>query len=87
MVLVELGLTLTFGALAGAVAYAAWQRWRRLRRLRSRETGWLSDAMVSQILARGEVEGPDPPLNLKEIGREEDLFWAESWDEPEPYQD
>lgn len=61
---------------------------RRRSRHRPRETGWLTDDMVQQILRDGTLhEGsvPDARLDLQEIRREEDRFWSESWDEPDPY--
>lgn len=60
---------------------------RRRRRLRPRRTGWLTDAMVRDIVAHGRIEteaGPRTPLDLDEIRRAEDRFWSETWDRPEP---
>lgn len=87
MRLLQLGLTLASATLMAVVAYVAWRVRRRLRRLRTPQSGWLTNGMIRQIVMSGEIEGPDPPLDLKAIGREEDRFWAETWDEPEPYQD
>ncbi len=70
-----------FAAAAGLV-FAAWVGYRRrLRRLRERE---LSDAAIRQIEASGRVE-VDEPLDLEEASEEEERFWGESWDEPEPW--
>ena len=67
---------------AGAVLVAA--AWlssrRRLRQLKDRE---LSDAAIRQIEASGRVD-VDEPLDLEEAREEEERFWSESWDEPEP---
>lgn len=67
---------------AGAVLVAvAWLSNRlRLRRLKDRE---LSDAAIRRIEASGRVE-VDDPLDLEEAREEEERFWGESWDEPEP---
>ncbi len=46
--------------------------------------------MVQQIISRGRIEGeavPEGPLDLEEIRREEDRFWGETWDAPEPHAD
>lgn len=53
---------------------------RRLRRLKG---GGLSDGAIRQIEASGRVE-VDEPLDLEEAAEEEERFWDESWDEPEP---
>jgi hypothetical protein len=68
---------------AGAVLVAgAWYAGRRrLRRLRDAE---LSDAAIRQIEASGRVD-VDEPLDLDEAAEEEERFWGETWDEPEPF--
>ena len=84
MTLVTLVLTLGSGALIAAAALGVVRR----RRRRGTRTGWLTDAMVRDILAHGRIEtdaGPKPPLDLEEIRREEDRFWGETWDRPEPH--
>ena len=67
---------------AGAVLVAAaWlESRRRLRAMRNRE---LSDGAIRQIEVSGRVE-VDEPLDLDEAAEEEERFWNESWDEPEP---
>ncbi|HUG41874.1 MAG TPA: hypothetical protein VMM12_15400 [Longimicrobiales bacterium] len=68
--------------LAGAallVAGAGLAVRRRMDRLR---TG-LDDEKIRAIEALGRVELEDP-LDLVEAAEEEERFWSESWDEPEP---
>lgn len=43
----------------------------------------LSDGAIRQIETSGRVE-LDEPLDLNEAAEEEERFWGESWDEPEP---
>lgn len=52
---------------------------RRLVRLRR----GLSDDAIREIESRGRLQ-MDEPLDLAEAAEEEDRFWSESWDEPEP---
>ncbi|MFW5947566.1 MAG: hypothetical protein ACOCUW_03650 [Gemmatimonadota bacterium] len=52
------------------------------RRLRRMDDG-LDDADIRRIEASGRVE-IDEPLDLEEAADEEERFWNESWDEPEP---
>ena len=67
---------------AGAVLVVlGWIGYRR-RLARVREAG-LDDAMIRRIEASGRVE-VDEPLDLEEAAEEEDAFWSETWDEPEP---
>lgn len=68
-------------AVGAVIVLAAWAASRRrLRRLRDRP---LSDAAIRQIEVSGRVE-VDEPLDLEEAAAEEERFWDESWDEPEP---
>ncbi len=60
---------------------AAWLENRR--RLRGMRDGELSDGAIRQIEVSGRVE-VDEPLDLEEAAEEEERFWNESWDEPEP---
>ena len=69
-----------FAAAALLVAGAWYANRRRLRSLRREE---LSDAAIRQIEVSGRVE-VDEPLDLDEARDEEERFWNESWDEPEP---
>ncbi len=74
-------LALAFLFLGGYMAI------RRQRRLRTPpRKGWLTDAMVRQIIERGtlnERHVPEGGLDLEQIAREEERFWSETWDEPE----
>lgn len=68
-------------ALGGVlVAVAGWGVRRRLRRMKARG---LTDGQVRRIEASGRVE-LDEPLDLEEAADEEERFWSETWDEPEP---
>ena len=73
-------------ALAAIAALAGVRYLLRLRSLRSAEAPpTVDDDAIRQILERGTLSiGPDP-LDLREIARAEEDFWAESWDEPEEY--
>ena len=44
----------------------------------------VDDDAIRQILEEGTLKGRDA-LNLDEIARAEEDFWAESWDEPEEH--
>lgn len=68
-------------AVGAAIVAVAWLGTRqRLRRLRDRD---LSDDVIRQIEVSGRVE-VDEPLDLDEAAEEEERFWEETWDEPEP---
>lgn len=73
-----IGWLFSAGALLVVVAWYANRR--RLRRLKEDP---LSDGAIRQIEASGRVE-VDEPLDLEEAAEEEERFWNESWDEPEP---
>lgn len=52
------------------------------------QVGWLTDAMVQQIIRHGTLSArqvPEESLDLEEIAREEERFWSETWDESEPF--
>jgi hypothetical protein len=53
---------------------------RRVRRVTGRG---LSDDVIRRIEAGDRVQ-VDDPLDLDEAADEEERFWNESWDEPEP---
>lgn len=53
----------------------------RMRRARRRE---LSQEMVRQIEQEGSIRWERDDLDLDAIREEEDRFWEQSWDEPEP---
>ncbi|MEJ2678746.1 MAG: hypothetical protein P8174_06700 [Gemmatimonadota bacterium] len=74
------GLTLT---LAAGLAVVAYVMSRRLLRLRRREAS-LDDAAIRRIEASGRVD-VEEPLDLDEAREEEERFWEEDWDEPEPW--
>ncbi len=66
------------------VAFAIVSRRSRVRG--PKESGWLTDEMIQEILRSGKLSGRDVPeegLDLDEIAREEERFWSEMWDEPE----
>jgi hypothetical protein len=42
----------------------------------------VDDAVIEQIIERGEIYIDDEELDLDAIDDEEDRFWSESWDEP-----
>ena len=44
----------------------------------------IDDDAIRQILEKGTLKGRDA-LNLEEIARAEEDFWAQSWDEPEEH--
>lgn len=80
----DLALTIGLGVLGAVAAGLALRR----RRRRPTRAGWVTDEMVRDIIARGRIEtdaGPELPLDWEEIRREEDRFWTETWDRPEPY--
>ncbi|MBW3628600.1 MAG: hypothetical protein KY464_04805 [Gemmatimonadetes bacterium] len=57
----------------------------RLRYLREEDgPPSIDDDAIRQIVEKGTLKGRDA-LNLDEIARAEDDFWAESWDEPEEH--
>lgn len=43
----------------------------------------LSDEAIRRIESSGRLD-VDAPLDLDEAAEEEERFWGESWDEPEP---
>lgn len=54
------------------------------RRLRGRRSG-LTDEIVRRIEREGRIDADDvDPLDLDRIRAEEDEFWDQTWDEPEP---
>lgn len=55
-------------------------RW-RLRQARKRE---LTQEMVRRIEEEGRLRWEDEELDMESIREEEDRFWEQSWDEPEP---
>lgn len=68
-------------AIGALLVVAAW--WGNRRRLRRLRDGKLSEGAIRQIEVSGRVE-MDEPLDLDEAAEEEERFWDETWDEPEP---
>lgn len=68
-------------AVGAVLVVAAWIGSRR--RLRRMGRGGLSDGDVRRIEASGWAER-DEPLDLEEAAEEEERFWEETWDEPDP---
>jgi hypothetical protein len=68
---------------AGAVLVAAswWGYRKRLAALRDRG---LTDDAIRGIESHGRVD-VEEPLDLEDAAEEEERFWSESWDEPEPW--
>jgi hypothetical protein len=75
-----------FSVLLAAIALAAGVRYLvRLRAARSPEAPpAVDDDAIRQILEKGTLRRGDG-LDMREISRAEEEFWAESWDEPEEY--
>ena len=70
-----------FLSLAVLVAVVGWEV---RRRLRERTRDGVTDEIVRRIEAVGRVDAEDvEPVNLEQVRREEDEFWAQTWDEPE----
>lgn len=77
---------LVFAILLLAAGLVMWRK--RMERRPPGASGWLTDDMVDQIIREGKLRDdfvPDTGLDLQEIRREEDRFWSETWDEPDPY--
>lgn len=70
-----------FAAAALLVAAAGLAYRRRMARLRG---PGLSQDDIRRIEELGRVQA-DEPLDLQEAAEEEERFWDESWDEPEPF--
>lgn len=68
-----------FAAAALLVAGAGLAVRRRMARMRP----GLDDEKIRAIEDLGRIEMEDP-LDLDEAAAEEERFWSESWDEPEP---
>lgn len=57
----------------------------RIRRRTDRDAVDVTDEVVRQIEREGSLETGEPePLDREHIHREEDRFWKEYWDDPEP---
>jgi hypothetical protein len=66
------------GALLVTAGYLGYRS--QMDRLRPR----LSDEDIRAI-ERGEPIGTEEPLDMEEAAEEEERFWDETWDEPEPF--
>lgn len=66
-----------FGALLVTAGWLGYRR--RLSEVRPR----LTDDDIRAIEEGGRI-GAEEPLDLEEAADEEERFWDESWDEPEP---
>ena len=64
------------------VAVAAWAARRRLGGFGAGEE--LTDEQLRRIESTGRIE-VEEPLDLREAAEEEERFWDESWDQPEPW--
>ena len=72
-----------FGAGFALLAVAAGVTLHVRRRHAYRRVPVVDDALVEQIIERGEVYiDDDDPLDLDAIDDEEERFWSETWDEP-----
>jgi hypothetical protein len=73
---------MTWIFLAGALLVTfGWLGYRR--RLNEVRGSRLTDAHIRAIEAGARVD-VDAPLDLDEAAEEEERFWDETWDEPEP---
>jgi hypothetical protein len=70
-----------FFVLGALLVTAGWLGYRR--RLTDMRQRPLSDGDIQRIEREGRYAGEEP-LDLDEAAEEEERFWAESWDEPEP---
>lgn len=67
--------------LAILVGVAGWEARRRLRR---QKRAGVTDDVVRRIETLGWVDAEDvEPVDLDRARKEEDEFWAQTWDEPE----
>jgi hypothetical protein len=72
-----------WAGLAGLTVAAGVMMYVRRKDAIAAETLVVDEVVIEQILETGEVFlEEDEPLDLDEIGDEEDRFWSESWDEP-----
>ncbi len=72
-----------FGAGLASLTIAAGVTLRRRRVAAFGRRSVVTDRVIEQIIAHGEVWlDDDEPLDLEEIDDEEERFWSERWDEP-----
>jgi hypothetical protein len=74
-----------FWFFSGALLAFAWVSMRRkIRRLIEVPPPRVDDEDIRRIEEEGSLLKDDPePLDLEQIGKEEDEFWNETWDEAE----
>ena len=66
------------------VAYAWISTRRRIKKSLEVPPPRIDEDDIRRIEEEGSLLTDDPePLDLEQIGREEDEFWRETWDEPE----
>lgn len=73
-----IGWIFALGALLVVAAGLAYRR-----QIEQVKRDGLTEAAIRQIETSGRVD-VDDPLDLHEAAEEEERFWEESWDEPEP---
>lgn len=73
-----IGWIFALGALLVAVAGLGYRR-----QIEQVKRDGLTEGAIRQIEASGRID-MDDPLDLDEAAEEEERFWEESWDEPEP---
>ncbi len=66
------------GALVVTIGWLGYRR--RMTEIRGHR---LTDEDLRAIESHGRISA-DAPLDLEEAAEEEERFWEESWDEPEP---
>lgn len=74
------GLTLVLAAGLAVVGYVLSRHHLRARR----QAASLDDDAIRRIETQGRVD-VEEPLDLQEAHEEEERFWEEDWDEPDPW--
>ena len=75
-------VSLGFALLVAVVVIVHYRR----RAVLSEPETTLTDGMIRQIEQEGRLRIEDSePLDLDEIREQEELFWEESWDEPDEW--
>jgi hypothetical protein len=73
-----------WGALSALVVAAGLKARARRRAALGAALPGVDDDAVRSIVETGALSvDADEPLDLREIGEEEERFWTETWDEPE----
>ena len=82
--MVELFWFLFWALLAALLVAAGSKAYARRRAVLSAGLPSVDDNAVRAIVETGALTvDVDEPLDLREIGEEEERFWSERWDEPE----